>query len=45
MTAPEGYSVNGNGGNIVGGQTSTNAVELFNWGPISAICKVIVVGV
>ncbi|WP_299449192.1 hypothetical protein [uncultured Phascolarctobacterium sp.] len=45
MTAPEGYSVNGNGGNIVGGKTSTNAVELFNWGPISAICKVIVVGV
>lgn len=44
LTSPVGYAVNTNGGYIVGGNTSSAAVELFNWGPISAACKIIALG-
>ena len=45
LTAPQGFSTNTNGGNIVSGNTSTIAAELFNWGPITAMCKIIVIGI
>ena len=44
ITVAQGFAVNANAGNIVSGNTSSIAIELFNWGPITAKGKNIAIG-